>query len=205
MPSTHLSELLGPVTSALPFYDYHEALPEAQSQGEAAALSVATQWLGATVQEPFWPAPAVRQLVHRGDASTCDAVQHQFRLQTDDGDLTIAVCQTQFIVLVSVSLGSVRPSGFHRVQELGRQLFKHHERLNLVLTQQDASGAFGEQLSDVAPTGYDWLDTLVCWTDTHAIHYRMLKRTGPGQAAVVSSRFEANHKWFAAFERPRAT
>jgi hypothetical protein len=56
---------------------------------------------------------AVRQFVHRGDATTCDAVQHQFRTQPDGSDMTIAVCQTQFIVLVSVSPGplSARASG----------------------------------------------------------------------------------------------
>ena len=203
MPST-FSELIGPVSSALPYYDYREVPPEAQSNGEAAAMGVASRWLESMLNAPFRPALPLRQFVHQGDAGTCDAVQHQFRPKTDGGEIALSVFQTQFIVLVAAVLGHAAAGGVQLANEFGRWMFKHNGRLNLVLVKQDATGAFGEQVSNADPANNDWLDTMAWWTDGRAICYQMLKRTGAGQSAIVSSLFEANHTWFAAFERPRA-
>ncbi len=202
---TSFSELIGPVPSALPFYEYSEVPPEAQSKGESAAMGVASRWLEAMLNEPFRPARPPGQSVHHGDAGTCDAVQHRLRAKTDGREIALSVCQTQFIVLVTAVPGPAAAGGVELANEFGRRLFKHKGRLNLVLMNQDTTGAFGEQVSNVDPANYDWLDTMAWWTDGRAIRYEMLKRTGPGQSAIVSSLFEANHTWFAAFERPRAT
>jgi hypothetical protein len=144
----------------------------------------------------------VRLFLHHGDAKTCDAVQQQFVTTNDANKIPISVFQTQFIILVRAVPGPSTIEGVQLENELGGDLFKHNGRLNLTLMNQDATGAFGGQDSDADTANFDWLDTMVWWTDGSAMCYRMLKRTGPGQSAIVSSAFGANHIWFAAFETP---
>jgi hypothetical protein len=202
MPPVNISDLIGPVSSELPFYDFREVLPKALSKGESDAMGIATRWLEKILDRPL---RSVRLFVYHGDATTCDAVQHRFPVNDGDTEFSISIFQTQFIILVRVIPGHSITEEFQMANEFARSLFKHNGRLNLTLMNRDTTGAVGGQASDVDPANYDWLDTIVWWSDGSAISYRMLKRTGPGQSAIVSSAFEANRTWFAAFEKPRAT
>lgn len=206
MQRTNVPDHLGPVARQLLEQRYREAPRERQSKGESEALGVARQWLEEIFTEPFWPDQSVCYFVHEGDATSCDAVQHQYSIKADSGEFEISVIQTVFIILVTVTGEPVagRDRDVARVAtELGQRLFRHKERLNFTVTDRDANGVFGCQVSEVASSDYDWLDTILWWSDGNSVGFEMLKRTGAGEAAIVSSILEANRTWFASFERPR--
>src|ERR1700675_4946551 len=151
MPPINISELIGPVSSELPFYDFREALPKTLSKGESEAMGIATRWVEKILDRPFWPAPLVRLFLYHGDAKSCDAVQQRFGATKDANKISISIFQTQFIILVRVVPGPSIIEGVQLANELGSNLFKHNGRLNLTLMNQDTTGAFGGQDSDVDP------------------------------------------------------
>ncbi len=165
--------------------------------GVPAAVQLAGQWLQEIFQEPWWPDNKVRHLVHQGGGTSCDAVAVRYRAGDAEAPLEITVLQTVFYIVVAVSRES---AGKPDPGELGRRLFSRSERLQLAVLTQEATGATGRQVSNVAYRDCDWLDTMEWWSDENLVGFEMLKRTGAEQPSIVRPEREANLTWFARFD-----
>jgi hypothetical protein len=181
------------VASQLLDYPYQHS----EGKGVADAIQVARQWLEEIFKESWWPDDSLSHLVHHGNGMTCDAVKLSYRASDSEGPLQITVFQTLFLILVTVDRG---PFAKLEGPDIARRLFNHAQRLNLIVTTGDPTGATGFQDSNGVPyRSYDWLDTIQWWRNRDVVGFELLKRTGPGQGTIVRSELEGNRTWFARF------
>jgi len=199
----------GPVAGQLLEYSFQETPKGQQTKGQSQAFKSGEGWLRSILNDDIRPPVPPDELIHTGDANTCDAIQHRYQVRGDLGELSIQISQTVFVIAVVVA-PSVPPSNWSRdsrqaAMELARRLFRQPERLNLRATDELGWIAMGRQFpADDAPrAATDWLDTIQWWADGTHVGFFLLKRTGPDQSSKPSGSLEANRAWFQMFERPR--
>lgn len=210
MLANYVKMEFGTVVGQLLEYQYQVIPKERRTKGQAEALVSARGWLESVLADEFQPKAEAIELIHDGDATTCDAVQFRYRAAVEFGELGLLVSQTVFVMTISVIPRAAPPSwrgdAAQEVMLFARRFFRHPERVNLRSDKQRDGLVLGRQVIPGAVSGeaLDWLDTLQWWSDGTTIGFALLKRTGAGQAAVTSRDLQANQVWFRMFERPRS-
>lgn len=201
---------LGTVVGQLLEYQYRFVPRSHQRKGETSASVSARGWVESIVSGEFQPKGDVGEGFHSGGPDSCDAVQVRYPVVGDLGEIDLRISQTVFVITVSAK-PKVWPSNWKNdperaASELGHRIFIQPERLRLRRVRDLSGLSWGEQIIPPGklPDQKDWLDTLRWWSDGSEVGFTVLKRTGPGQAAKISSDLQPNQVWFEMFERPRA-
>lgn len=209
MPPIDISTEFGPVISQIPEYRYEIIPKDRRTQGQEKALASGRGWLESVLTNEFRPKSNLLEFIHNRQTDTCDAVQFQYPVEAEFGEVTLHISQTVFVTVIfvipRVPPASWRGSPDRAAIEFARRLFQHPERLNFRTDKHGAGFSLGRQIipASTPPEAVDWLDTLVWWSDGTTLGFGFLKRTGSGQSARTSLDLQPNQIWFQLFERQR--